>query len=303
MQATFLGYLGLLRVRSWIGWIFYCTLGFLLFTMPSWEMAAVTFALISATAGIFILNQCYDLAVDRLHFEKNQLPIAAGAVSRSGAFTLYVLTTALSLVLVLATDLSLVPLFAIYIGGGIIYSVPPVRIKGRAVLDVPFIGIFSGVIPLLIGIQGSHQLTLGALSSWTLPLQDALLVMTTLFLFQSSTHIFQALGDFEADRDAGETTSVVKFGKRASAIAAKTLLAISLSLPLAYGELRFPLICCGYWYLGFLLPSLPLAIYLMRQKIATKEKVSNLTATAKRAAPRIYSALFLLALLLRLGLH
>jgi 4-hydroxybenzoate polyprenyltransferase len=303
MPGTMPGYLGLFRVRSWIGWIFYFALGFLFFAMPSWNMVLIAVALISATAGIFILNQCYDLVVDRLHFEKNQLPIAAGAVTPSGAFSLYVLSTALCLALVVLTDISLVPLFAVYIGGGIVYSVPPIRMKSRPLLDVIFVGTFSGIIPFLIGLQASHQLTLGWLWQWALPYQDALLLMGTLFLFQSSTHIFQAVGDYEADRDAGESTSVVKYGKANSATAAKVLLTASLALPMAYGVLRFPVLACGYWYLAILVPSVPLTLYLMRQKIISKEKVSDLTSTAKKAAPKIYAVLFLIVLLLRLGLR
>jgi len=303
MAGTIPGYFGLLRVRSWIGWIFYFALGFLFLAMPSWNMVSIAAAFISATAGIFVLNQCYDLVVDRLHFEKNRLPIAAGAVTTTGAFSLYVASTALSLGLVMLTDISLVPLFAAYIGGGIIYSVPPIRIKSRPILDVIFVGIFSGVIPLMIGFQASRQLALGWLWQWTLPYQDALLIMTTLFLFQSSTHIFQAVGDFEADRDAGEMTTVVKFGKANSSKAAKLLLTASLVLPIAYGVMRFPLLGYGYWYLALLVPSVPLALYLRRQKIVSKEKVSDLTSTAKKAAPRIYAVLFLIVLLIRLGLQ
>jgi 4-hydroxybenzoate polyprenyltransferase len=303
MPGTVPGYLGLLRVRSWIGWVFYCALGFLLFAMPSWNMALISAAFISATAGIFVLNQCYDLAVDRLHFEKRELPIAAGAITPSGAFSLYVFSTILCMGLVLLTDISLIPLFAIYIGGGICYSVPPLRMKSRPVLDVLFVGTFSGVVPFLIGAQASHQLILDWSSSWALHYQDALLVAMILFLFQCSTHIFQAVGDYEADRDAGEKTSVVKYGKANSAKTAKILLTTSLLLPFAYGVMRFPIIGYEYWYLVVLLPSLPLALYFMRQKIVSKEKVSNLTVVAKKAAPRIYAALFLLVLLIRLGLH
>lgn len=303
MPGTMPGYLGLLRVRSWIGWVFYFTLGFLLFAAPSWNMVFIAAAFISATAGIFILNQCYDLAVDRLHFEKNQLPIAAGAVTPSGAFSLYVLSAVLCMGLVLLTDISLVPLFAIYIGGGIIYSVPPIRMKSRPLMDVLFVGVFSGAMPFLMGVQTSHQLTLDWMASSALRYQDALLVMATLFLFQCSTHIFQAVGDYEADRDAGESTSVVKYGKAKSATTAKILLATSLVLPVAYGVMRFPLLGHDYWYLAFLIPSVPLVLYLMRQKIVSKERVSDLTSTAKKAAPKIYAVLFLIVLLLRLGLR
>jgi 4-hydroxybenzoate polyprenyltransferase len=301
MPGTIPEYLGLLRVRSWIGWIFYYALGCLLLAMPSWNMALISVALISATAGIFIINQCYDLVVDRLHFEKNRLPIVAGAISPRGAFSLYVLSTIICLALVVLTDISLVPLFAIYIGGGIIYSVPPIRIKSRPVLDVLFVGIFSGVIPFLIGVQTSHQLTFGWLSSWALRYQDALLVMATLFLFQCSTHIFQAVGDYEADRDAGEKTSVVKYGKVNSSKTAKILLTASLLLPIVYGVIRFPIAGFGYWYLVFLLPSLPLALYFRKQKVVSKEKISDLTAIAKKASPIIYAVLFLLVLLIRIS--
>lgn len=304
MLGTFPKYLGLLRVRSWIGWIFFYALGCLIFTMPSWNMAIISAALVSATSGIFILNQCYDLAVDRLHFTKKQLPVAAGVISSSGAFSLYILSTILCLSLVALTDMSLVPLFAIYIGGGICYSVPPIRIKSRPVLDVIFVGIFSGILPFLIGLQVSHQLTL----DWWLPwigqrYQIALLVIMTLFLFQSLTHIFQAVGDYEADLDAGARTSVVRYGKGKSIKMAKILLTATLLLPLVYGVMRLSMIDYMLWYFIALLPCFPIILYFMRQQFFSKEKISDLTATAKKTAPITYTILFILIFLIRVSLQ
>jgi 4-hydroxybenzoate polyprenyltransferase len=303
MLGTLPEYLRVLRVRSWIGWIFYYALGCLIFAMPSWNMVVISAALISATSGIFILNQCYDMACDRLHFTKKQLPIAAGVISSSRAFSLYILSTILSLSLVALTDISLIPLFAIYIGGGICYSVPPIRLKSRPVLDVIFVGLFSGILPLLIGLQMSHQLTLDLWLPWVRQYQDVLLVMMPLLLFQCSTHIFQAIGDYEADLDAGVRTSVVKYGKGKSVKMGKILLTTSLLFPLIFGVMWLSNIDYMLWYLIILLTCLPLILYFMKQKFSSKEKIGNLTAITKKAAPIIYTILIVAVFLIKVSLQ
>lgn len=299
MFGTCPQYLRLLRVRSWIGWIFYYALGFLLFAMPSPGMVAVGGALASATAGIFVLNQCCDTAGDRLHFTKNRLPVAAGTVPLSGALSLYAASVALSLGLVAVSDPSLIPLFLVYIGGGVCYSVPPVRVKGRPLLDVAFVGAFSGVMPFLIGAQASHRLSL---APWGVGSQDALLVAGALFLFQSSAHLFQAAGDYEADMAAGARTSVVRFGRGRSVVAAKALAAASLVMPLAYGAVRFPLGGYALWCLLASLSFAPVALYLVTRGAPSRERVGDLTAVAKGASPLVYAALFVAVLLIRASL-
>lgn len=304
MLETLPQYLKVIRVRSWIGWIFFFALGcFSSFETPSENVIPISVALISATSGAFILNQCYDLACDRLHFTKNQLPVAVGAVSSSSAFSLFALSIILSLSLVALTDLSLIPLFLLYVGIWICYSVPPIRLKGRPVLDVVIVGLGSGVLPFLIGLQVSHQLTL----DWWLPwmgqrYQDALLVMIPLLLFQSSTHIFQAVGDYEADLGAGVSTSVVRYGKKQSIKTAKMLLIASLFLPLIYGMLKLPVAGNVLWYLIPLLPCLPFLLYLIKQKAFSKESIGDLTKTAKKAAPIIYAILIFYIFIIKVGL-
>jgi len=297
-------YLRVLRVRSWIGWIFYFALGCFIFDMPSGNVGPISVALISATSGAFILNQCYDLACDRLHFTKNRLPVAVGAISSSRAFSLFALSTILSLGLVALTDLSLIPLFLLYVGIGVCYSVPPIRLKGRPVLDVIIVGLGSGVLPFLIGLQVSHQLTL----DWWLPwigqrYQDALLAVMPLLLFQCSTHIYQAVGDYEADLGAGVMTSVVKYGKEKSIKTAKILLIISLLLPLIYGVLKLSLTDYMLWYLIILLPCLPFFLYFMKQKVFSKESIGDLTETAKKVAPIVYAILIFYIFIIRISLQ
>ena len=304
MLETLPQYLRIMRVRSWIGWIFYFALGcFSSFDMPSGNVVPISAALISATSGAFIINQCYDLACDRLHFTKNQLPVAAGAVSQSNAFSLFALSTILSLSLVALTDLSLIPLFLLFVGIWICYSVPPIRLKGRPVLDVVIVGLGSGVLPFLIGLQVSHQLTL----DWWLPwmgqrYQDALLAVMPLLLFQCSTHILQAVGDYEADLGAGVRTSVVRYGKEKSIKTAKVLLIASLSLPLIYGVLRLSLTDYVLYFLIILLPCLPFFLYVMKKNLFSKESIGDLTKTAKKAAPIVYAILIFYIILIRISL-
>jgi len=86
----------------------------------------------------YILNEILDAPFDRLHPTKSQRPVAAGRVRSGLLWTLFGALVALSFALALlwfrnpGYSLSLLLLFL----SGLLYNLPPLRLKDRAFLDV-----------------------------------------------------------------------------------------------------------------------------------------------------------------------
>jgi len=122
-----------------------------------------------------------------------------------------------------------------------------------------------------------------------------------LFLFQIASHIFQAIGDYESDKEEGIRTFVVKYGKEKSAKIGAVSASLSLVLPLIYGLVNIALSTeFVYWYLLLFLVFLPFVIYLLRLSLApTKKNISVLMGISRRFTPFMLVALFALILMVR----
>ena len=95
-------YLRMLRVESWIGWLFNFALGSVLFAIPAFNrFVSFSFSFILATAGIFVLNQYFDRENDKLNEFKRDLPVSSGEISPKTALNIFYLTIFLSICLVL----------------------------------------------------------------------------------------------------------------------------------------------------------------------------------------------------------
>jgi geranylgeranylglycerol-phosphate geranylgeranyltransferase len=182
-----------------------------------------------------------------------------------------------------------------YIGIGIVYSTPPLHFKKRPVIDLLTVGVGSGIVPFLIGMQVSNQL----LIDFSLSL--ILICITPLFLFQIASHIFQAIGDYEADKDEKITTFVVRYGKEKSAKIAVLFSSLSLVIPIIYGVLNFAVTKeIMYWYLLILLIFLPFAIYLIKLSVnPTTKNIERLMSASRRFTPILLLTLYLCVLVLR----
>jgi 4-hydroxybenzoate polyprenyltransferase len=153
--------LEVLRFESWKGWLFIFGLGSVLFALPNifpFIWLSLGFALL--TAAIFVLNQFFDRENDKMDGSKSHLPIAAGEMSCRKTIMLFIFLTITSLIVVYSINISLLPLFITLAIGGVLWSAPPIRFKERPIVDVIAAGFGSGVFPLIIGLQVSHQLTL-----------------------------------------------------------------------------------------------------------------------------------------------
>lgn len=298
-------YLRALRWRSWIGWLFIFGLGSTLFQIPPYNVLPISISFCSVTGAIFVLNQYFDRKSDKTNPKKKHLPVAAGELSPKETSILFVSLFAIGLAVTAMVDYTLLFLFMIYIGVGIVYSVPPIHFKKRPVIDLFAVGIGAGILPFLIGLQVSHQLTADFSSPWIWRrYQDAFLCIIPLFFFQIASHIFQAIGDYEADKGEKITTFVVKYGKERSAKIGVLLSSLSLILPIFY--VIFDLAATTefvYWYLLVLLFFLPFVIYLMRLSATpTTNNISRLMRISRKFTPIMLLILYSLTLILRIYL-
>lgn len=299
-------YLRALRWRSWIGWLFIFGLGSTLFVIPPYNVFPISISFSLVTGAIFVLNQYFDRKSDQSNPQKRHLPVASGELSPKYSSILFISLFAAGLLITAVVDNTLLFLFIFYIGMGIFYSAPPLHFKKRPVIDLLAVGIGSALLPFLIGLQISHQLNLEFSLPWIVRrYQDALLCVIPLFLFQIAGHIFQAIGDYEADREEGITTFVVKYGKERSAKIGALFASLSLVLPIIYGLLNLALTAeFVYWYLLVFLFFLPFVIYLLKLSVGpTMKNIDALMRISRRFTPFLLLALYVFTLILRFYLN
>jgi len=291
-----------IRVRSWLSWLFIFGLGSTLFAFPVPNTIFIGISFCSITASIFVANQYFDMESDKLNHKKNTLPFASGQISNKVALFLFVALLIIGLLLTTVVDIGLVPLLVLYFGLWLAYSVSPLNLKKRPVMDLIVAGLGAGILPFSIGLQVSHQLTMDFALPWIVKrYQDTLLCIVPLFLFQVSGHIFQAIGDFEADKNARITTSVVKYGKEKAAKIGAVLFSLSAILPLIYGLLNLSITQeFLQWYLLFFIIFLPFIIYLLNLfRKPIKQNIAFIYQISSRTSPLLLLILFCCIIILR----
>jgi len=269
-------YFKVARIDNWYGWLFSFGFGSILLGLPSSDrFIAAFFAFSFATASIFILNQYFDREEDKKNAIKSSLPVASGKVTPRTALILSLSLLTLCLFLVFLVDMSLLPLFLVYLALWTAYSVPPFRLKAVPIMDFIVSGIGAGLLPFLIGVNTSH--------SSSISISFILMGTTPLMLAHSSGHILQALGDYEADHKTGVQTFAVKCGRKKGIIIVGLLSLITGLFPFIYAALG--LLPFNYFLLFFLpLPfCMPVAKrYLIATKNPTTENLVNLQKTARK---------------------
>jgi len=220
-------YIDICRVESWLSWVFGFALGAVSFSsLLLGQSIAIFFAFSFATASIFVLNQYFDRQADEKNKLKSNLPIASGRISPGNALIFSFLLIISCFVLVYMVDINLsLPLF-VYLALWALYSAPTPRLKSMPVIDFLTSGVGAGFLPFFIGSSVPHQPSVS--------ISLIILATTPLTLFHCGAHIIQTIGDYEADREAGVRTFVVRYGrKKGVTIAGLTFLSAFL----------FPFIC------------------------------------------------------------
>jgi len=304
-RSTVNSYLRMLRFESWIGWLFNFALGSVLFAIPAINrFVSFSFSFILATTGIFVLNQYFDRENDKLNESKRDLPICSGEISPRTALNVFFFSTVSSTCLVVLTDIALLPLFLTYLGLGICYSAPPFYLKNRPVVDIVVAGVGSGVLPFIIGLQVSNQFSFDFSLPWVKRFyRDILLSVTPLLIFQSAGHIFQAVGDYEADLRVNIRTFVVKYGRNSSVRLGELFLITSALLPILFWFLIPSLGDFLYWYMSIFVFCIPVFYCLMNLlKDPSTDTINSLRYISRKFAPPILFIIWIYVFILRINL-
>lgn len=193
--------------------------------------------------GVYILNQVMDVETDRAN--KKLYLLAEGLVTRRAAYIELALLWAGAIVLSLRFGRLFVALVLLSMVLGIMYSVPPVKLKGKPVLDTLANGLGYGTINFAVG--------------WLLVrgLEPAALIRFLPYVLSiSAVFINTTLVDLEGDRKAGDLTTGVLLGPRAAHAVSTLVMAVAIVLAyigrdyvcLVPAAMSFPLFVYGAVY-------------------------------------------------------
>ncbi len=201
--------LRLSRVEDWRGYFGMAFLGLFLNGVPSNPLRLMIFTLIMSfyLAFAFSVNNCFDIMVDLFDVkDPNKNPIANGllAFEDAIAFSFAFLIVGLALSYLFFGIKSTLFFSLLYLLAGL-YSVPPVRIKGRPYLDLLSHGLFFGGLLVL-----ASSATFGRLSSITLGIE------IVIFFYSMFLEIRNHMEDYEFDKFSGTRTTVVHLGLETS---------------------------------------------------------------------------------------
>lgn len=171
------------------------------FPSPFW-LGLVSYSLL--LGGAYILNQIVDRDTDRIN--RKLFLLADGIIPLSWAWGMFWGTTLLSFVLGWFLPVHYRLLWGISWGMGMLYSLPPFRLKARPFWDLVSNALGYGLINVLVGWSLARPLSLESVFE-ALPF-----VFAVGAVFLNTT-----LPDIPGDRDAGLTTTGVFLGPRKTA--------------------------------------------------------------------------------------
>lgn len=174
------------------------------------------FVLYSAImGGSYILNQLFDIESDRRN--KKLFLLSGDFIPVWAAVVEMALLWAIGVYLALKHPTG----FKVFVGAsllmGILYSLPPVKLKGRPLLDLASNGLGYGLVSFLAGIAICAAVDVKA-CLYAIPY-----VLAVGGVFVNTTVV-----DLEGDRAAGETTTAVLLGQQASYVLSLLLVVAAL---------------------------------------------------------------------------
>ncbi len=165
--------------------------------------------------GVYIFNQITDIETDRAN--KKLFILSEGHVPIKHAY----IEMAVLWVAAVLLSLKFSFIFLVFIGIslilGVLYSLPPIKLKGKPLLDTMANGFGYGMINFAVG--------------WLLvrSFDTAMFVrFVPYFLSISAVFINTTVVDIEGDRKAGEKTTAILLGKQVSLVCSTVLMAAAI---------------------------------------------------------------------------
>jgi len=204
-------YMKLARITAWPASLFSFAVGFGAGAtrLTSWEDGLFGLAaVLSFFAFAFALNFYSDRDVDRYHpgrlkdVKLSEQPLLTGDVTERecGAFCALTFLLAVAFGWFAGGLVALLMLLASLVGG-VLYSHPWVRLKGKPVADILCMSCLSAIL-----FSAGFVVARGAMPTWPMFLFFS--------MFSAVIYIPTVVGDYEYDIRAGLKTSAVVFGQR-----------------------------------------------------------------------------------------
>ncbi len=223
-KESFLDYIILLRPTLLVPVWSFLFLGYfwakgLPYVGITWElnsdfvMIFVSYSLLMG--GAYIINQITDRETDRLN--KKLFLIADGIISVRNALIYMFLIELISFLLALRVGFDFLVVWFLSLALALAYSIPPVKLKGKPIVDMLANAVGYGFLNFLAGwisVRGFDA--------------EAVLHAIPYVLSVAGVYMSTTIPDIEGDKKAGEITSGVFFGERLTAILAFFLILLAL---------------------------------------------------------------------------
>lgn len=258
-------YLKMMRIPDWIKfYMLFPVAGAFLYCEISTDLILVSAIYFCVIAYGFVINNYFDIEIDRRHTRKVRFdtnPLASNRITKRG-------TLLLSAVLVIVT--ALVSATMNYFGFFLtllsiltltLCSAKPVRLKDRYFIDIITHGVMFGGLPFLAGFALA-----GGTDVLSLQLPVAIAVLCSIVCYEAL--ILHQIQDYEEDL-IGSYTTVVRTGQRKDWL----LLALAMLVSLIVLERTAYYSRIG-WYLHLAIVALLVLypLYSSRQDIVAKMK-------------------------------
>lgn len=209
-------YSKLLRVKNWRAFFLTTTLGFVIskgYFFPMKDIVVFYIMTFMLLGFGFTINDCFDTEEDSLNKEKEN-SIVNGEVSFKKGLVFSISLAFLGLILSLSFGINAFLICFLSILMVFFYSVPPVRLKSRFILDLISHGLFGGAFLFFIPIViFSEKIVL-----------SHYIIGFSIFCFSMILELRNHLEDHESDKKAGLKTTVCVLGVDQSETLLKYLL-------------------------------------------------------------------------------
>ena len=191
--------------------------GFQMFLPGAVLVAFVTYSMLMA--GIYVLNQICDRESDRLNRKLFLIP--EGHIGVASATFQATALIGVSVLLASFFSVSFLLFFAMSVALGLLYSVPPFKLKGRPVLDMAANAVGYGFLNFSVGWLATRDFSVRMIE---LSLPYALAI--------AAVYLNTTILDISGDREAGDTTTGVWLGPKNTGILAAVFMAAALVISL-----------------------------------------------------------------------
>ena len=174
------------------------------------------FAYTLLMGAVYVMNQIYDIETDKRN--KKLFLLSEGYIGLNTAWIFTALLIILSYVTIrvlFADNTNINWIWALSLALGIMYNVPPLKFKGKPILDLLSNAIGYGALNVMFGI---------AAVGYSEPISKMFISVLPYVFAVGSVFLLTTIPDIPGDREANEFTTGVVFGPKPTALIALILM-------------------------------------------------------------------------------